>query len=166
MALNITLPVTSALRILIMRRSAQRVLDQEHLAAYTGDAAIVTKTSTSIRRASRKKNELVNADVPIKHYRKNQNLKRRLAGWEADVPVRTRRLSVRGQVDESKVMNDLDIQIQQLTKLIPTSQSVNEAKCDELHPASPARISFDMTPYQLQRRPLRSARDCYAWARR
>jgi centromeric protein E len=49
-------------------------------------------------------------------------------------------------------MRDLNNRIQQLTKLILTSesQSVDEAKGEESRPASPSKIDFDMSPYQLQ----------------
>jgi centromeric protein E len=49
-------------------------------------------------------------------------------------------------------MRDLNNRIQQLTKLILTSESqaVDEAKGDESRPVSPTKIDFDMSPYQLQ----------------
>lgn len=46
-------------------------------------------------------------------------------------------------------MSDLNMRIKQLTKLILTSQSVDESKGDESRPASPAKIDFDMSPYQV-----------------
>lgn len=46
-------------------------------------------------------------------------------------------------------MNDLNTRIKQLTKLILTSQSVDEMKGDDSRPASPTKIDFDMTPYQV-----------------
>lgn len=49
-------------------------------------------------------------------------------------------------------MRDLNNRIQQLTKLILTSesQSVDESRGDESRPTSPSKIDFDMSPYQLQ----------------
>lgn len=46
-------------------------------------------------------------------------------------------------------MSDLNARIKQLTKLILTSQSVDESRGDESRPASPAKIDFDMSPYQV-----------------
>ena len=47
-------------------------------------------------------------------------------------------------------MRDLNARIQQLTKLILTSQSVDDGKGDDSRPTSPAKVDFDMSPYQLQ----------------
>jgi len=49
-------------------------------------------------------------------------------------------------------MRDLNSRIQQLTKLILTSdsQAVDEVKGDESRPTSPSKVDFDMSPYQLQ----------------
>lgn len=46
-------------------------------------------------------------------------------------------------------MKDLNTRIQQLTKLILTSQTVDESKGDESRPSSPMKIDFDMSPYQV-----------------
>jgi centromeric protein E len=46
-------------------------------------------------------------------------------------------------------MKDLNARIQQLTKLILTSQTVDETKGDESRPASPSKVDFDMSPYQV-----------------
>jgi len=119
-----------------------------------------------------KKKEIVDTDALIERYRKEiEELKARLAEREAEVPVRNRRLSAREvmhmlcvyrkyieilvslqQIDESRAMRDLNGRIQQLTKLILTSATVEEAKGDddENRPASPVKIDFDMSPYQLQ----------------
>jgi len=51
-------------------------------------------------------------------------------------------------------MKDLNGRIQQLTKLILTSQTVDEVKGDDSRPASPVKVDFDMSPYQV--RPLES----------
>jgi hypothetical protein len=53
------------------------------------------------------------------------------------------------QIDESKAMKDLNARIHQLTKLILTSQSVDEMKGDDSRPGSPVKIDFDMSPYQV-----------------
>jgi hypothetical protein len=55
----------------------------------------------------------------------------------------------RQQIDESKAMKDLNARIQQLTKLILTSQTVDESKGDDSRPASPSKVDFDMSPYQV-----------------
>jgi len=49
-------------------------------------------------------------------------------------------------MDESKAMKDLNSRIKQLTKLILTSQTVDEAS----RPGSPVKIDFDMSPYQVR----------------
>jgi centromeric protein E len=46
-------------------------------------------------------------------------------------------------------MKDLNARIHQLTKLILTSQSVDENKGDDSRPASPIKIDFDLSPYQV-----------------
>ena len=47
-------------------------------------------------------------------------------------------------------MRDLNNRIQQLTKLILTSATVDEGKGDdESRPVSPVKIDFDMSPYQV-----------------
>lgn len=48
-------------------------------------------------------------------------------------------------------MKDLNSRIKQLTNLILTSQTVDENRGDESRPASPSKIDFDMTPYQVRR---------------
>ena len=53
-------------------------------------------------------------------------------------------------MDESKAMKDLNGRIQQLTKLILTSQTVDEVKGDDSRPASPVKVDFDMSPYQVR----------------
>ena len=45
-------------------------------------------------------------------------------------------------------MKDLNSRIKQLTKLILTSQTVEEAS----RPGSPVKIDFDMSPYQVRPR--------------
>lgn len=47
-------------------------------------------------------------------------------------------------------MRDLNARIKQLTKLILTSQTVDESKGDESRSASPTKVDFDMTPYQVR----------------
>jgi hypothetical protein len=46
-------------------------------------------------------------------------------------------------------MKDLNARIKQLTNLILTSQTVDENRGDESRPASPSKVDFDMTPYQV-----------------
>ena len=50
-------------------------------------------------------------------------------------------------MDESKAMRDLNARIRQLTKLILTSQTVDDK---ESRPASPSKVDFDMTPYEVR----------------
>ncbi|KAG1732442.1 P-loop containing nucleoside triphosphate hydrolase protein [Suillus paluster] len=100
---------------------------------------------------SAKKKEIVDTDALIERYRKEiEDLKTKLSERQAEAPPRNRRLSAREQIDESKAMKDLNSRIQQLTKLILTSQTVDESKGDESRPASPSKVDFDMSPYQLQ----------------
>ena len=51
-------------------------------------------------------------------------------------------------------MRDLNNRIQQLTKLILTSATVDEGKGDESRPASPVKVDFDMSPYQVSLLPF------------
>ncbi|KAK0187486.1 P-loop containing nucleoside triphosphate hydrolase protein [Armillaria mellea] len=103
------------------------------------------------------KKEIVDTDALIERYRKEiEDLKARLMEKEAAVDDRRqssasvkRRLSVKEKTDESKAMKDLNNRIQQLTKLILTSQTVDESSADS-RPGSPVKIDFDMSPYQLQ----------------
>lgn len=46
-------------------------------------------------------------------------------------------------------MKDLNTRIQQLTKLILTSQTVDESGGDQSRPGSPVKVDFDMSPYQV-----------------
>lgn len=52
-------------------------------------------------------------------------------------------------------MKDLNGRIQQLTKLILTSQTVEDAS----RPGSPVKIDFDMSPYELQQELLSARRE-------
>jgi centromeric protein E len=63
------------------------------------------------------------------------------------------------QLDETKAMKDLNNRIQQLTKLILTSQTVDETQGDKSRPASPVKLDFDMSPYQLQQELLAARRE-------
>jgi centromeric protein E len=53
------------------------------------------------------------------------------------------------QLDESRAMNDLNTRIQQLTKLILTSQTVDD-KDTQSRPASPNKLDFDASPFQVR----------------
>ncbi|KAJ7134638.1 P-loop containing nucleoside triphosphate hydrolase protein [Mycena epipterygia] len=126
------------------------------------DASAVSESMSTLQFARRikgvhlnaQKKEIVDTDALIERYRKEiEDLKRRLEEREQeatrDAPsVRSRRLSAREQIDESKAMTDLNTRIKQLTKLILTSQSVGNG--DDSRPGSPVKIDFDMSPYQLQ----------------
>jgi centromeric protein E len=104
---------------------------------------------------SAEKREVVDTDALIERYRKEiEELRRRLAEREGGEggSVRGRRLSAREQKDESKAMRDLNGRIQQLTKLILTSQSVDEMRGDDdgdSRASSPVKVDFDMSPYQV-----------------
>ncbi|CAE6417450.1 unnamed protein product [Rhizoctonia solani] len=119
----------------------------------SGDARI---SVNSLQRESRRfrwlhatKKEVVDTDALLEKYRKEiEDLKRRLGEREKEAPTRNRRLSAREQEDESKAMHDLNHRIKQLTKLILTSQNVEEGR--ESRPASPVKLDFDASPYQLQ----------------
>ncbi|OCH88478.1 kinesin-domain-containing protein [Obba rivulosa] len=105
------------------------------------------------------KKEVVDTEALLERYRKEiEDLKKRLAEREAEAPVRTRRLSAREQLEESRAMNDLNTRIKQLTKLILTSQTVDESRGDQSRPSSPTKIDFDMSPYQLQQELLGARR--------
>ncbi|TBU48538.1 kinesin-domain-containing protein [Dichomitus squalens] len=107
------------------------------------------------------KKEVVDTDALLERYRKEiEELRKRLAEKEApDGPVKGRRLSAREQLDESLAMHNLNARIKQLTKLILTSQTVDENKGDESRPASPTKVDFDMSPYQLQQELLAARRE-------
>ncbi|KAI5821750.1 P-loop containing nucleoside triphosphate hydrolase protein [Schizophyllum commune Tattone D] len=78
------------------------------------------------------KKEVVDTDALIEKYQRRS--------WSS-------RRASQSQIDESKAMRDLNNRIQQLTKLILTSNTVDAA---ESRPASPMKVDFDMSPYQLQ----------------
>lgn len=46
-------------------------------------------------------------------------------------------------------MQDLNSRIRQLTKLIVTSQTVDQS-VEQSRPATPAKVDFDMSPYQVR----------------
>jgi centromeric protein E len=46
-------------------------------------------------------------------------------------------------------MGDLNSRIKQLTKLILTSQTVDENRGDESRPGSPTKLDFDLSPYDV-----------------
>ncbi|KZV88256.1 kinesin-domain-containing protein [Exidia glandulosa HHB12029] len=104
------------------------------------------------------KKEIVDTDALIERYRKEiEDLKRRLDEREKDAPVKNRRLSAREQVDESRAMHDLQSRIKQLTKLILTSQTVDENKNDGEE--SPTKLNFDLSTYELQQELLLARRE-------
>ncbi|KAF8527599.1 kinesin-domain-containing protein [Hysterangium stoloniferum] len=106
------------------------------------------------------KKEVIDTDALIERYRKEiEELRRRLEERERDAPVRNRRLSAREQVDESRAMGDLNARIKQLTKLILTSQTVDDTNGDKSRPSSPSKLDFDLSPYQLQQELLAARRE-------
>ncbi|QRV78359.1 kinesin motor domain protein [Ceratobasidium sp. AG-Ba] len=95
------------------------------------------------------KKEIVDTDALLERYRKEiEDLKQRLGEREKEAPGRNRRMSEREKEDESKAINDLNHRIKQLTKLILTSQTVEEVR--ESRPASPVKMDVNASPYQLQ----------------
>ncbi|KIY68725.1 kinesin-domain-containing protein [Cylindrobasidium torrendii FP15055 ss-10] len=126
------------------------------------EAGAITESTSTLLFAKRiksvklnaQKKEVVDTDALLERYRQEiEDLKTRLAEKEevlADNSPRklSRRLSAREKIDESKAMKDLNNRIQQLTKLILTSNTVEEG--GESRPGSPMKLDFDMEPYQLQ----------------
>ncbi len=122
---------------------------------FVASFALVTLSTELIRseQLNAQKKEVIDTDALIERYRKEiEELKARLAEKEAAIednsPKRlTRRLSAKEKTDESKAMKDLNNRIQQLTKLILTSNTVDES--GESRPGSPVKVDFDMEPYQV-----------------
>ncbi|TFK52657.1 kinesin-domain-containing protein [Heliocybe sulcata] len=107
---------------------------------------------------SAKKGELMDTEALLQRYRLEiEDLKKKLAEREAGSPAKPGQLSAQEKLEESKAMKDLSARIRQLTKLILTSQTVEEREASR--PASPARVDFDMTPYQLQQELLAARRE-------
>ncbi|KAF9507705.1 hypothetical protein BS47DRAFT_1488703 [Hydnum rufescens UP504] len=103
------------------------------------------------------KKEIIDTDALLERYRKEiEELKARLEERERDAPARNRRLSARQQIDESRALNDMSGRIKQLTKLILTSETVNESKGDQSRPSSPSKLDFSQSPYELQKELLLS----------
>ncbi|THH07214.1 hypothetical protein EW145_g3540 [Phellinidium pouzarii] len=132
------------------------------------DPSAVAETTSTLLFAQRvkrvqlnaKKKEVVDTDALLERYRKEiESLRQRLAEREAVAPIQNRRLSAKEQLDESRAMNDLNSRIRQLTKLILTSQTVDETKGDESRPGSPSKLDFDLEPYQLQQELLAARRE-------
>ncbi|KAI0059583.1 kinesin-domain-containing protein [Artomyces pyxidatus] len=138
------------------------------IATINPDVSAIAETTSTLLFAQRikkvqlnaKKKEVVDTDALLERYRQEiDELKKRLAEKEAEAPVKSRRLSAREQLDESKAMKDLNSRIRQLTSLILTSQTIDDTKGDESRPSSPAKIDFDMSPYQLQQELLSARRE-------
>ncbi|GJJ13420.1 hypothetical protein Clacol_007674 [Clathrus columnatus] len=129
-------------------------------------SAVVESTSTLLFAQRVKKvhlcatkKEVVDTEALIERYRKEiEELKSRLEEREREAPTRTRRLSAREQIDESRAMGDLNARIKQLTKLILTSQTVDESNGEKSRPSSPSKLDFDSSPYQLQQELLAAHR--------
>ncbi|KZT25431.1 kinesin-domain-containing protein [Neolentinus lepideus HHB14362 ss-1] len=104
------------------------------------------------------KGEIMDTEALLERYRLEiEDLKKKLTEREAEAPAKSRRLSAQEKMEESKAMKDLNSRIQQLTKLILTSQTVEEREASR--PGSPAKVDFDMTPYQLQQELLAARRE-------
>ncbi|KAJ3732595.1 P-loop containing nucleoside triphosphate hydrolase protein [Lentinula guzmanii] len=110
------------------------------------------------------KKEIVDTDALIERYRKEiDDLKKRLEekenmlgdGKQEEMEkLKKRRMSAQEKADESQAMQDLQSRIQQLTKLILTSQTLTDeaagGPAGESRPVSPVKVDFDLSPYQLQ----------------
>lgn len=92
----------------------------------------------------------------IERYRKEiDELKNRLEEREREVVAPAslrRRLSAREKLDENKAMHDLSSRIKQLTKLILTSQTVEEGRGDEVRRIQP----FELVPILMDAVPFYS----------
>ncbi|KAG8855026.1 Kinesin-like protein kip2 [Tulasnella sp. 330] len=106
--------------------------------------------------------EIIDSDALIERYRKEiEELKTRLSERERETVAPAslrRRLSAREKQDDNKAMLDLSSRIKQLTKLILTSQTIEERGGDESRPVSPCKLDFDLTPFQLQEELLSAKR--------
>ncbi|KAG9006421.1 Kinesin-like protein kip2 [Tulasnella sp. 427] len=130
--------------------------------------ASVAESTSTLQFASRVKKvqlnatrkEILDTDALIERYRKEiEELKARLAEREREVaaPKAKRRLSAREKMDENKAMNDLSSRIKQLTRLILTQNNVGDPE-GESRSASPCKLDFDLTPFQLQEQLLSAKR--------
>ena len=120
------------------------------------------------------KREVVDTDALLERYRTEiEDLKRRLAEREVAAEEgegmaggKRRRLSAREQVDEGRAMRDLNGRIQQLTKLILTSATVEDGI--DSRPASPGKpateagsgkVEWGMEVYEVQQELLAARRE-------
>lgn len=123
------------------------------------------------------KREVVDTDALLERYRAEiEDLKRRLAEREVAAEAdggaaggKKRRLSAREQVDEGRAMRDLNGRIQQLTKLILTSATVEDGV--DSRPVSPAKtaaaageaaggkVEWGMEVYEVQQELLAARRE-------
>lgn len=95
------------------------------------------------------KKEIVDHEALIERYRKEiDELKAKLQEKEVAEKKINRRLSTREKADERRDKTDMNIRLKQLSKLILTSNTVDVT--NDLGPASPIKIDFDLSPYQLQ----------------
>ncbi|KAF7978655.1 hypothetical protein HWV62_45172 [Athelia sp. TMB] len=144
-------------------------------------SAIAESTSTllfaqRIKRVHLKaeKREVVDTDALLERYRTEiEDLKRRLSEREVAAEEgggmaggKRRRLSAREQVDEGRAMRDLNGRIQQLTKLILTSATVEDGI--DSRPASPGKpateagsgkVEWGMEVYEVQQELLAARRE-------
>ncbi|KAJ7672724.1 P-loop containing nucleoside triphosphate hydrolase protein [Mycena rosella] len=138
------------------------------------DASAVSESMSTLQFARRikgvhlnaQKKEIVDTDALIERYRKEiEDLKRRLEEREQeatrDAPsVRSRRLSAREQIDESKAMTDLT----RALSIDETDSHESERwERGRFTTGSPVKIDFDMSPYQGYEEnlgePLRAVRE-------
>ncbi|PCH40175.1 kinesin-domain-containing protein [Wolfiporia cocos MD-104 SS10] len=129
-------------------------------------SAIAESTSTLLfaQRIKRvqlhaRKTEVVDTEALLEQYRAEiDDLRRRLAEREKEAPELKRRLSAREQMDESRATKDINTRIKQLTKLILTSQTVDEMKGDQSRPESPTKSGCEMSAHELQQELLAARR--------
>lgn len=94
------------------------------------------------------KKEIVDHEALLERYRKEiDELKAKLREKDAQERKVNRRLSMREKADEHRDKTDLNLRLQQLSKLILTSQSVD---LPTETAGSPTKLDFDLTPYELQ----------------
>ncbi|KIK52881.1 hypothetical protein GYMLUDRAFT_265283 [Collybiopsis luxurians FD-317 M1] len=140
------------------------------------DPSAIAESTSTLQFAQRvkgvklhaQKKQVVDTEALIERYRKEiEDLRRRLEEKEnlldtngkdeEPLKAKKRRMSAQEKADESQAMHDLQSRIQQLTKLILTSQTVSEESAggsSDSRPVSPVKIDFDLSPYELQQQLL------------
>ncbi|KAG8761357.1 Kinesin-like protein kip2 [Serendipita sp. 396] len=103
------------------------------------------------------KKEVVDHEALIERYRQEiEELKAKLAEKDQKEHKLNRRLSTREKADEHRDKTDLNLRLKQLSKLILTSQTVDVPA--DSGAASPTKLDFDLSPYELQEELLSAKR--------